>query len=242
MRAIFASVLVVVAACGDDGGSAADAPHPDPAIDAAIDAPPPTALTHTLFLATEGVAVTPGADDATANTTSLVPQAVTIGAYLVGASDRDTQIATLASDLAAVVAPYDITVTTTRPAAGPYTMVIATDDPSTGVVGTGGVTFITPQTCTPADESASEIGIVFGFAGRTGFDVEHDAIAMFGSLQQIPGTAKPGDCMCWNCGLFDATCTIGGAATPTAPGGPNCGGAQTIDEQAAFLATFGPHP
>src|SRR4051794_16328549 len=111
-------VVAVLGACGDDGGAKPDAPG-------AIDAPSHhtgTAMAHTLFLATEGLTLSPG-DDATMDQSTFVTVPKPLVGFLVSDPDRATRIAELVTELETILAPYDISIVNTRPASGPYHVV-----------------------------------------------------------------------------------------------------------------------
>jgi hypothetical protein len=256
MRKLWVSslLLVLVAACGDDGGTPAQIDAPK-AIDAAIDTPSDTPIdsapintnaTHTLFLNTEGVTVTVGNDNAVTNTSSAISTGATLLRFANADAARATTIAGIVAELQSILAPYNITVTTTRPAAGPYHQIVLTDDPPTKVgfpAGTGGSA---PLNCTPARPYSA---MAFGFANVILAD-QHarvaTTLAMFALTDGIPMSKKPMDCMCYAdqaCITPTAACTIGGPNTPVDTTDDLCHASPaTMDEAGQFLAHFGPHP
>ncbi len=258
---------MMAAACGGGGDNPKHVDAAVKAIDARlVDAPMadapggpadagrtiPLAKSHTMFLQTEGVTVTPGSDDATTNKSSIPSAAATLQPWLVGDVDRATKIAQQAALIAGILAPYNISVVTTRPAAGPYDMIVITDDTAVKLGLNAGIGAITDTGC---DMNASDVGFVFPkllggapFTNVLDYDAL-EAISMFGLQNGIPITTGPSDCMCLadqHCGMdLTQACTIGGAHTPIdkANGGAGtCGVADaTMDEASVFLAAFGPH-
>lgn len=256
------AVVVVLGACGGGGGAAIDAPSV--AIDARVvdgkpsDAPHafPLARTHTLYVAIDGVTVTPGSgpdsvsEDAVANTTMIATAPAALGPWLAGDPDRAAKVGILVDQIQSVIAPYNITVVTTRPATGPYEMVVVTDDPATKLASS--LQLISAISASACSRQASGIGFVFPTAlsdvgtRRTDF-VQYQAIEMMGLANGVPLSSVAGDCMCGSNSdthcqdMLDSLCTIGGAHTPLA-GTTICDDFDaTMDEAAVFLAVFGPH-
>ena len=136
-------LMLVLVACGDGGNAAVDAPHADGAgsgsgsgygsgsgsgSGAGSGTGSGTAKSHTLFLQPEGVTFTPGANDATHDTSSLPAHPVTLSRWRANDASRTPEVAALEAQIAGVLAPYDIVVTTSRPASGAYHEIIVTDD------------------------------------------------------------------------------------------------------------------
>ncbi len=206
------------------------------------------AKTHTLFLNFEGVTLSKGTDDETANTSSLLGNPATFMAYDPVDPGRTSKLDDITADATDVLAPYDILVTTERPPNGPYAMIVFTDDAGFAV-GCPNCISLAPMAC---NTESSPVGFMFGGAlSGGGFTPVHlassNAIAMFGLFAAIPATANPGDCMCYSetpCiekqMTMSSACTIGGAGTPISVV-PTCPTTlTTVDENAEFLATFGP--
>ena len=247
-------MLVLCAACGggtsdhsspDAPAGGGDAPRPD---GPATDAPPGTALSRTLYINTEGLTLAPGSDDATMDKTSLISTATTATKWLANDAQRSTKIAALVTQIQTTLAAYNVSIVSTRPAAGPYDMVVITDSTSQSFgfgAGQGGAS---PVTCSTIP---SAISLLFGssYAGFTDVKLRNTfasyAIAQFGIDAHVPMSAKNQDCMCYagqSCGPLTGPCTIGGPGTPIMQ--PDlCGfGSATMDEGAQFLAAWGPHP
>ena len=235
--------LVLLVACGGDdvatvpiadGGIISD---PDGGADAAIGGG--SALSHTLFVNAEGVSVTSGADDATANTSSVVGNGATLAKFLATDAQRATKIADIKTQLDGILSPYHVTVTLTRPAAGPYDMIVLTDDSSAKIGLAAGTAAVVSTTCNTAD---SVVGFSFGGTDRN--LVARDTIAMLGITAAIPTSNKAGDCMCLAdsaCATLAAPCTIGHAGTAVSATASCPASGATMDENALFLASFGAH-
>jgi hypothetical protein len=230
--------VVLLAACGG-GGSAAT-------VDAAPDA---KAKPRTLLLAFDDILISPGTDDATMNTSSLVTDGVVLPRYLDTATDRATRIATIVSTAQAILAPYNIEVTTTRPHVGNYMLLVYTG--SSSLIGQpDGITSIFPHCLTGGP---NEVNVGFSFEQNTN-DTNPDftpayrgslAAVMVGTTFGIPFTTVDGDCMCFvDAGCTSDwmnTCTIGGAGTAVDATDSCSGAPATIDENGLFLAALGPH-
>lgn len=90
-----------------------------------IDAAPRCANGRVVYLNFEGQTLTDGPSDATQNRASWMTIAQgTAPRYRAGAADRDLQIQTIVDGVRAILAPYPIDVVTTRPATGPYVMIV----------------------------------------------------------------------------------------------------------------------
>lgn len=256
MKCLWLAVLLL-GACGDDGG------HGTKPIDAAaqsdtpneIDAPAPVqiavAKAHTLYLNTDGVTLHPGSDDATADRTPLVAGDVVLTPWLGDQADRATQIAAVVAEISAKVAPYDITVVTTRPQNRAYHEIVVTDDPASKV--NSAYTTVWALTSTACNSVPSAVGLIFPgtfstVASERAIYVENFAVGYFAFLNGIPATTRSGDCMCLlqdNCTTQVTSCSIGGPNTPvdtSQNGAATCGwSSATIWEAGAFTTAFGAH-
>ena len=225
-------------------GKPSDAPHVFP-----------LAKNHTLFLQLDGVTVTPGSgpdsvsEDAVANTTMLVTAPATLGPWLAGDVDRATKIGSLLDQIQVVIAPYNITLVTTRPASGPYEMVVVTDDPATNLNPSD--LHYAALSASSCGRQTSGIGFVFPTAlsdsGTLRTDlIQMQAIAMMGLANGVPQSAVGGDCMCATddstCSdSLNSLCSIGGPHTQLSHFTTCEDFDATMDEAAVFLAVFGPH-
>ncbi|MGE0547328.1 MAG: hypothetical protein AB7O24_08885 [Kofleriaceae bacterium] len=231
MKTSILGMVCLVCACSNSGGT----PDPsDPGVDASVN---PPAVTRTLFINAEGVTLNAGADDAGANTSSIMTTTTTVSPYLAADPQRATKIAAIVGEVQSILAPYDIEITSTRPATGMYEMIVLTDQKGKDF-GLDGVISIIPTSCAP---KLSTIGLIFG-EPIAQHAVVREIIQRFGSTGNVPSTSAPNDCMCddsaceWN---LSGPCTIGGANTPVSEL-EQCTQAQTIDVHAEFLSTYGP--
>lgn len=233
--------LSLVVACGDNGGGG-DGGEVDasPALDARA------AGTTTLFLNFDGATLTKGfPDDPVNNISSLIrPPGHTVPPWRDGVAARDASIATITAGARAILAPYDVNVVTTRPAAGPYEMIMFGGH-ARDLFGAGPIDVFGSGQCAG--------GSVVSYVTESVTDDEVAASLAVGVLANtrfIPITTRRGDCLCYlgnDCLPYTGElCTIGGAGTPTFPtGGPSCNDTvpeppATIDVHAYFLDRFGP--
>lgn len=204
-----------------------------------------TARTHTLFLNYDEVTLHGGVADATGNATPLLNTQLRLKAYLTDDPQRAARLDALTEEVRGVLAPYDIDVTASRPGAGPYAMIVFTDEAGLRF-GCDFCLSLTPSSCNTTD---SPIAFVFGGAipgvGQSRHAAASQAISMFGMFAGIPATARGGDCMCYSdavClnALQETACSIGGLDTPVATALSCPTTLTTLDEHATFLRTFGP--
>ncbi len=246
--------ILGVLACGsDDPATTVDAVTADAATtDAAgTDAPivdPCTQLapggTHKVFMVFDGLTLHPGTTDATTDTWSVVDQDRTLPAWLPGDASREVRIAAVVCAVRQVLDPFDVEVVTTRPATGPYTMIIVGGAPSDlGLSSTVGSLGASPDCQRALD---NEIGWAAGSYNFPNHLVANYAIGVVGLGVGLDGTVDGTDCMC-NWGVpcpgppETMRCTLGTAAR-LGPS-PTCGTPNgTQDEPAAFLAAFGERP
>ena len=230
----FALALAALAACGSSPPSAADA---TPAV--VPDAPPVATV---VYLSFEGETVSPGPEAPWDDESPLVKAKSTVAPLYANDPDRQAKIATIVADVTTALQPYDIDLTTTRPATGPYTMIVFGGNSSD--LGLG------PDQGWMSDATCGSIQYHLDFV-FDGWDTPHDvaaaAIAALGSDRGVSFTTDPADCMCmlfadsqqYCNALSRATaCTIGGANTPVNPQHA-CNGFTTIDERAEFARAFG---
>ncbi|HET9987914.1 MAG TPA: hypothetical protein VFQ65_05325, partial [Kofleriaceae bacterium] len=187
-----------------------------------------------------GLDVIVGPDDATANASSIATRAATLTSYLAADPQRGSKISGLVSEIAAKVAPFGVEIVTARPAAGPYHIVVITDDSNTAIDASGDPAVLSTTLLeNPCNQVPSAISYVFGASNHN--EVVEATIDMFANLNGVPESIGPHDCMCrvgLSC-VSDVACTIGGPNTPVATLG-NCGVTGTMDENAMFLKVFGP--
>ena len=222
---------------GGGGGGTIDAPPmPSP------DAPPPPAR-RVVYLNFEGVTLTSGATtDATQNQAHWLGvldglSNVTIPPYLPNDTDRATKIATVVTTVTQILqsAVPTVSVVTTRPAAGPYTMVVFGGSP--GLLNTGYIAE-TDHDC--GDAFTNDIGWV----SQSNLNLSaagNYAVGAIGWALGLDGTTSPSDCMCsWqsNCTQNTTMCTLATSINSAAQGTACHTGAQ--DEVGAFQTAYGP--
>jgi hypothetical protein len=222
-----------------DAAATADSGAPDAAAPM-FDAMP--SAVHTYYLNFEGQALTAGGtDDPATNTTSIITASYTMPAYLAADAARTTKIAAIVSEVQTILAPYDITVTTTRPASGAYDMMAAGGTAQAAGLAAG-VQSITSFDCMAAHQ---HVMLLFD-QGETQDDAAHQIVAMLGIAQTVPQSTKSLDCMCYanptGCGVLTGPCTIAGAGTPVYSAQACDTKQTTMDENGEWLAVFGAHP
>jgi hypothetical protein len=229
------SVLAFAFSIGCVGTGTTPPDPPDP--------PDPVVERATVFLNFEGVTLQPGAEDATANTAGFFETPQTMQPYKSTAADRATQIAAITTSVKAILAPFDLEITTTRPTTGPYDMLVFGGS-SQDVGLTSGVDGIAAIDC--LDLNPSNIVLLFGDAFPvTAPDVIASlSVTALGITNGIPTSTVDNDCMCWGGGGCSQSgrCTVGGANTAITPDNGCANGATKMDEHARFVAAFGVAP
>jgi hypothetical protein len=237
-------MLCVVSCGGDDGGAVSpDArPAPDASVaDASLDAEPapdaiPGTPAHTLFLNFDGGTVRAGFESSINNTSTIITGVRNISAW------ADTaDIPAITAEVEAILAPYSISVVTTRPDPGQYAMVMFGAGPAEAGF-TSDTAGNMPVSCSTLFNG---IGFVFNLVTNV-HALAREAVSIVGAFHLVPFSNVADDCMCWsgsacNADTLAAACTIGGAGTTMDPGEP-CETVAPFDEAARFLAAFGPHP
>jgi hypothetical protein len=216
---------------GDDDGGI----NPQPSGEAGVDAAPACANGRQIYLAFEGVTLTQGASDATTNKAVwLGVNQANVPPFHQGSGTRAQDIQTVVDLINAKLMTFPMTVTQTRPAAGPYVMVVFGGNRNTvgvpytyaanrldcGDVVKSDVVWVgdnTPTLQKVADFAVG--GILFGLG--------------------MTGTSDPNDCMCgWLNGCQqpnNSACTLGTAIAAD----QRCSGqGATQDEMAAMQTTF----
>jgi hypothetical protein len=200
----------------------------------------------TLFLNYENTVFVGVDEDATRNFSTLVLNQTGFMAYLGADPARASKLDALTDEIAAILEPYAVLVTSTRPATGPYHMVMFTDN-NGAAVGCPTCISLAPTLCDRTEDSA--VGFIFG--GAFGGEVpphmaSSQVISMFGLFGAIPMSAIPGDCMCYvETPCIEAllttgsACTIGGAGTSVSTTQVCSTSLITMDEHAEFVAVFG---
>jgi hypothetical protein len=190
-------LALLFGACGDDGGEQAAfdaAPIPvDAEVITACTSAGGTGGTHKLFLNFESQELTAGAvNDATQNTTTIVSATVTSPPWFDGAATRDDLITLVVDNVTALLAPFDIEVVTTRPAAGPYTMMVLGGSPAD--LGLPGSSFsVATATCIANVENQVHVITDFGYRPTV-----QTIIAAYALGEGFGASKTNGACLCWN--------------------------------------------
>ncbi len=195
-----------------------------------------------IYLSFEGEQITKGATtDATTNTSAAAKQDATIPPYLSARpSDRKVIIRDTYFRLAELLGPYDVALATTRPASGPYQMIVFGG--SSELIGfPAGIGAVSDPDC--GDTVASDISFIFDTIDDEAWTTQV-SMASIGLNVGIPSTNRWTDCMCFSgseCGYMHPAinCTLG-TNVPVATGAacvPPYTGA--IDDQTRFEDAFG---
>jgi hypothetical protein len=199
----------------------------------------------TLYLNFEGAALATGRDDASQNRSEIALSPTTLSSYLGSDANRAMKISAIAAEVATILAPFDVEVVMARPTSGPYMMVVTTDAASDAL----GLIPLLAASSVECGAVDSPVAFIFGSGTEQPIhSVSTDTIAMLGlSMLGVPTSAVPDDCMCFsdaNCTFPpDRPCSIGGPGTAISAAKPGCATTATVmDENALFLAGFGPRP
>jgi hypothetical protein len=222
-------VAVLLVGCGDDSTAPADAAIDASVIDAAVDAPidgpggnadagPLCAPsdggavgTHKLFLNFEGVTITRGVtgcqNDATRDCSFIATADTTVTQFAATAANRQQLLDDIVSNMYQQLAPYSIDIVTTRPASGPYKMIVYAQCASTLTCQTGSGS-IGPVECPPTMGSlnANDIAFVFEQAGENATSYANNSLFVTGLMNGLSINAQPNDCMCHVCGSTTQLC------------------------------------
>lgn len=192
-------ILVAASLAAGCSGNSHSAVSPDATPDAdtshcAAPADPAAPGTHVVYLSFEGVTLTKGqCSDAPTNCTDLVAQDQTVvPPFLDGNPDRVDDIAAIVAKVKQGVAPYSIDIVTTRPASGPYAMVVIGGDPSL-VGGPTGLLGLAPANCSP---SFSTLSLDFDHGYRTPYVYANLILSDIGVFSGLSIVTDAGDCMC----------------------------------------------
>lgn len=238
--------ISAVAACGGGGGgSPPDGPQ---LIDAAPDVPAGcdqiVGGTHKVFLNFDGVALQPGTTSAMTNTTSLLDEAHTVPAWRPNDPARDTAIAAVICDARLTLQQFDVDVVTTRPATGPYTMIVI-GGAATDLAMPAGVQALAELDCMRT--RAADVAWISQYwqGNATSTEIEPRSMAQLiagsiGIFNGVDGSTTAGDCMCgWGnlCMLQPSNiCTFGAASTADPM---YCSTTATQDEVGALRTAYG---
>lgn len=200
MKSVWLVCAGLMAACGGD--DSASGSH-DAAADGAQG--PPVKVVYLNF---DGVMLTPGVDDSSANTTSLITAPVTFQPFFPAVPNRQQFLDSIKSKADAILAPYNVELVTTRPTSGTYMMEVFSgkseengDPPNRyGNV----VSDCTPESPSQKIETNFETNDTRGLpADKRATYYAFQAVSQVGIAYGVPIVKGPvGDCMCW----ADSTC------------------------------------
>jgi hypothetical protein len=226
--------LLILVACG---GSSAP-----PSIDADVEpgtgcpetpADPSAPGAFTVFLATEGVALTTGCNSSATNCTTILPADATIPPVFSSEPARDAVIAEIVDLARSRLVPYSVDLVTTRPSTGVYNMIVFGGDAVTVGLPNSPVS-AAPFNCnnTPDDR----IALLFdrGIVDVTATDYANQVLFQIATMEGLTFTQTSDDCQCQldaECANTGALCTFSSAPTSTMV--PTCG--RTIQDGPALL-------
>lgn len=190
-----------------------------------------------VYLSFEGETLTYAATDSTQNhahwigvTTAVVPP------FRPNLTNRATEIQTIVDGVRSRLAGTLATVVTTRPASGPYVMVVLGGD--NGDVGSSYTYATGDHDC--GDLVKNDVGWVSDAPSLS--YVPDLIVGTVGWGLGLQGTNDPNDCMCaWanNCSSASGACTLSSNITTTASSGnTTCAGQNPQNEVAAFSTLF----
>lgn len=256
------TMLMMMCGCGDGGAETPDA-H-SVSVDAPADAPQfsctsPSAGTHKIFLAFEGITFTSATtSDAALNAASfLAPMATTavIPAWKAATSDRATQIASIVCSMRQSLFTFDVELVTTRPATGDYEMIVfggqgndlgynfGSNTTLTSFAGLDCMNANQRDVAWVAEHPISNIADASSAADSASF-----AVAVLGVGDGLAASKDPRNCMC---NISSPEFTSCDTTTPCSfttmsmipQGGDFCTtGAATQDQIAKLVTQYGPRP
>jgi hypothetical protein len=209
--------------------------------DAAVTTPdaPRCSNGRVVYLAFEGVTLTQGTpSDATQNRVSwLGVLAATVPPYLAGNSNRAAAIAAITTGVRSQLDSFPVSVVTTRPATGPYVMIVFGG--TNQIVGTPYTYATNEHDC--GDLVKSDVGWMSDVVPAA--HIVDYAIGTIGWGLGLNGTTDPDDCMCgWatQCTPSTAPCTLKqNIATQTsASPATTCPGMNPQNEYTVFEDAF----
>ena len=247
-----AALVVVLAGCGAQLGSSSnnqgvvDAPNggsnTNPGIDAPVNSPdapaaPACPNNRVVYLSFEGETLTNAATDSTQNTAAWIGVATaTVPAFHPGLANRATEIQTIVDGVKSRLAGTPIQVVTTRPAAGPYVMIVLGGTNQN--VGSNYTYATSDHDC--GDTVKNDVGWVSDAPSLS--YVPDLIVGTIGWGLGLQGTNDPGDCMCaWanSCSSNPGACSLSPSiATTASSGNTTCAGQNPQNEVAAFSTLF----
>lgn len=252
MKAV--ALVALLAACGAQLTTASNNSQVD-ASDSGVDAPagsqrdastggqsdaPATAACASgrkLYLAFEGVTLTHAATDATHDTAAWIGvTTAAVPAFHPGLTNRATEIQTIVDGVKSRLAATPIDVVTTRPAAGPYVMIVLGG--SSSIVGSSYTYATSDHDC--GDTVKNDVGWVSDTPSLS--YVPDLIVGTVGWGLGLQGTNDPADCMCgWanSCSSASGACTLSASiATTTSNNNTTCPNQNPQNEVAAFSTQF----
>jgi hypothetical protein len=248
-RALLAFVLVGCGASLDDSSSPqtmVDAPTSMNQADAPSNANPPDAPAdapacfngRVVYLNFDGAMLAQGATDSTRGQAAWIGvTSASVAPYKTGVANRATLIANITSGVQMALSQYPITVVTTRPTSGQYSMVVFGG--SRTDVGTNYTYATGDHDC--GDTVKNDVGWLSDAVPDN--LVVPTTIGTIGWGLGLQGTQTTDDCMCgWanGCQPAGTTCSLHAHIATTTSSSPatTCAGLSTQDERAAFNTAF----
>jgi hypothetical protein len=232
-------VMVLAAACGDDGAKTVDAAIDAPTMCAPKMAPLAPGM-HTIYLNFDGVTLTKGNDDSATNVASvLVNDSSTIPAYVAtgNPTTRQGRIDEIVGYVQRTLAPYSVDVVTTRPASGVYMMNVIGGKPEDFGF-TAGVGSIAGLQCGHTHYN----GVALEFENDPNYaaiDYASSILSDVGVMVGMGLTTNKNGCETRTApGIDPGTLCTFGAMSPTNPSA-DCGNTPTQDELMILTNSFG---
>ena len=223
------------------GGSSVDA-STGGGIDAAVnmpDAGPTCSNGRVVYLNFDGVTLTQAAtSDATQNRASWMQIGTgTAPPYRSGSASRAADIAAIATGVRSLLSQFPVTVVTTRPATGPYVMIVFGGTANQVGSRFGGAV----NTLDCGDAAKSDVAWISDGVSPNQ-RVVNFAVGAIGFGLGLTATTDPLDCMCgWDnqCTSNNSVaCRLGGPIQRDPAANQRCAGLTTQDEPATFRAAF----
>ena len=246
--------FLLLASCGNHGASTSDATQGVDDVmldvietsDASVCEESMASGTHKLFLAFEGLTLTPGRADATLNRAEFLEAPATIPAMYAGDQDRIAKLRAIACGIGAWLYPFDIEVVTSRPASGDYEMIVFGGD--AGQLGLqDGIRAAAGTDCTSSNHR--DVGWVAENASGALAPPEvavNLAASVFGVGNGLDPSGDATNCMCYmgtaqGCD-FAAQCSFS-ASSGIRTDYRICSTTQTVEDQVArLIARYGARP
>jgi hypothetical protein len=188
-----------------------------------------------VYLAFEGVTLTYGPTDATANQAEwLGMPAATVPSYQPTLANRTMQLQSIVDGVKSRLSATPIQVVTSRPSAGPYVMI---------VLGGSGQDVGSPYSAESVhdcgDQVKSDVGWISDDISLSA--VPNVIVGAIGFGLGLNGTTDPNDCMCgWsnNCASGSGACSLSTSIATSQASGTFCSHEDPQNEVAAFSTLF----